>query len=170
MGNHYTGVVIADVKPNELFEIIDMFVLYDTSKDSSGLLSDLNEKIDPFIRHTHFKVVVLFEKIMFNNHDLIRRQKKIAEHYKQLGMGCRYLYPSQKSSGGVGHSTNLSSGDNRMKKKNAQESATHLLTEIGIDALLSTFNSFSRNHDVADALLATHYLYLNEAVFERFTR
>ena len=54
-GNHYTGVVVADVRPGDFFEIVHMKLIVDTSKNKEELFAGIEAEIDPFVKYIQNK-------------------------------------------------------------------------------------------------------------------
>lgn len=161
IGNHFTGVAIIDMRPPRSFELVTINLFEDKTSDKKGLMDMIETTIDPFVRNIPTKVVVVLENVfLYPNWTLQRIHRKIRDHYQGMGVLVKCLLPSQKSSGGLA-THNISSGDDKTKKKTALECARCLLTIHGTDQLKSQFEAFDRKHDVADALLAAHYLFEN---------
>jgi hypothetical protein len=160
-GNHYTGVVVADVRPGDFFEIVHMKLIVDTSKNKEELFAGIEAEIDPFVKYIQNKSLVILEQCLFPNWTLQRVQDKIKDHYTALGVRCKTMMPTQKSSGGLPGQKNISSGDDKTRKQAGIQGAKRLLDKLGVIQHIDYFGGLPRQHDVADALLAAYYLYEN---------
>lgn len=158
IGNHYTGMVVADSDPTQddctAFTIQYINVVFDDTKSKEVLQQVVQDALIPLIDDPKQTVLVMENVFMYRNYALHAVHHKLKKWFMTAApeIGFRCLLPSQKSSG--------TSGTDRHRKKNAMEAAKHLLTTTAPD-FTSKFDAFERAHDVADALLAAHYLHQN---------
>jgi hypothetical protein len=164
IGNQYTGMVVVDSDPthdHDDFTVQYINVVFDDTKSKEVLHQVVQDDLIPLIEDPKQTVLVMENVFMYRNYALHAVHRKLKKWFMTAapGIGFRCLLPSQKSSGGL-TTSNLSSGTDRQRKKNAIEAAKHLLTITAPD-FTARIDAFERAHDVADALLAAHYLHLN---------
>jgi hypothetical protein len=160
-GNHYTGIVIADIVPirkgdilkNDKFDIVFMDVCVDTSKDKNGLMSFLQTKVDPHLMGYTDTLIVYENNFLHRkeNPQLIKLQTRVKKYYVDKNYKTKALLPSQK--------IKVSPGVNKKRKESAVECALSFLQESRYSMWLDKFKSYDRNHDIADALLMIRYIH-----------
>lgn len=159
-GNHYTGIVIADIVPirngdilkNDKFDIVFMDVCVDKSKDKSELMLFVKNKVDPYLMGYTDTLIVYENNFLHRkqNPQLINIQTRVKKYYIDKNYKTKALLPSQK--------TKVSSGINRKRKESAVECALNFLHSKPSE-WLDKFKSYDRNHDIADALLMIRYVH-----------
>jgi len=136
-----------------------MELLFDPSPQKDDLTAAIAAKIDPFVQHNPDKSIVLLENCFFPNWTLNRIQQRVKAHYRTLGIPCKALMPTQKSSGGLPCRKNITSGNDKTRKAAAISGGERLLDTLGVQTHKAYFRELERQHDVADALLAAYYVY-----------
>lgn len=158
-GNKNTGCVIVDIdKQRDMFEIVSIELITSESFNemSDKLFNYIKNVIDPQVRHVGKGTFILYENVhsryLYPNWSVIRMQKHIREHFETFkNIRVLSLKPTQKT--GVGGTKS------EKRKTKSVELARQCLSQCGCISLLDKFNSYERNHDIADALLAVKYLY-----------
>ena len=142
-GNHHTGVGVADIIPGREFKLIHVNLHVDHTKNMvNSLIAFIKMSIENFV--THQNCIVVYERLLYKNYNLMRIQNKLRDYFKSISVKTMTLTPKQKS-GKIG-------GKGKERKEKAVAIATDLLMQ-------SDLSGFERIHDIADAVLSAHYLY-----------
>ena len=145
-GNTHTGIVIIDVT-RDSFNICHMHCHEDNSNHmASSLIDYVTEHIYPKIDGYKKKdILMIYERLIYPNWTLQNIQRNLVLHFKNtLKIKTRSLYPSQKPKG-------CTCAINR--KKQCVETIKKQLSSHW----LTIFDSYERNHDIADAIMMAKY-------------
>ena len=164
-GLRYTGCVMADIdKKRDLFEIVSIGLIEaDNENDMyDKVMNYIRSWIEPQLRLVGKGSLIIYENIFnrytYPNWKLQRMQKDIRAYFEgKTNVRIKSLHPTQKAYIG---------GKKENRKKASIEGAREYLVDCGCTGLLDVFESFSRKHDVADALLAIRYVYDHEIFIE----
>lgn len=160
-GNKNTGCVMADIdKKRNHFEII--LIKYMEVCREGDMMKCIIEFIDNIIiPMTKFcnDVVFVYENVhtrkLYPNWNLIRLQKCIRNYVNKCcsNVSIKVLRPSQKAFIG---------GTKRKDRKDlAVFAAREYIINHSCYEMVTLFDNLSRKHDVADAMLAIAYMYIN---------
>lgn len=168
-GLRYTGCVMADIdKKRDLFEIVSIGLIEVDNEDTmyDKVMSYIESWIEPQLRIVGKGSLILYENIFnrytYPNWKLQRIQKDICRYFSnKTNVRVRSLHPTQKAYVG---------GSKENRKDKSIEGARKCLLNCGCTGLLDIFESFTRKHDVADALLALRYVYDHELFIDKYSR
>jgi hypothetical protein len=159
-GNINSGIIVADIKGNELTRIVLMDLHVNETKNEGALLAHLEAHVIPLLLESPNSVFVyenLFTSRLQNNWKLLRIQKAmrtaLKTKYKQIEIKC--LMPSQKYK--VGGATK-EKGGKTIDRKNLSYNHARQFIETHAPTWLTKFDSYERAHDVSDALLSILYI------------
>lgn len=166
-GKLYTGVVIADIDTNDKtkeMNIVMMKVVF--AEEYTDMKEKLNKLIDnrllKLLGEVEYPCKVLIERLfhfsnkkcyMYKNWPLLKLHKHIRGVFESNGHSVMALYPSQKF--------RVSSGTNKKRKISSVLTAKMVL-ERNDFLWTNIFNSYERNHDIADCVLMIEYLRLHK--------
>lgn len=144
-GNHHSAFAIANLEPFKII-YLRLFVT-DKQKD---LLEFIEQNIKPYATNTTqivYENLYMPNKGGYRNFKLMHIQKAVRKYFQDANCNIKALVPSQKAIIG-----GYSKKDRKTKAENA---ARQFLAEQHI----SYFDSETRKHDLADAILMARYIY-----------
>ena len=151
-GNHFSGIVVADIVEHAQLTIKFIDVFHNAQKAVSAPLNEyLKDRIAPFLEEPGIDAVLLLETVYARNFRLVTINRVIRKYFKGRGIRCQNMSPRQKP--GVTSSRDVE------RKAQALVSARAVLAEHAAGWLDHFENGLgSRVHDVADALLMVEYV------------